>query len=368
MFVVLLGFCCVNSIIAQENLVFITKNLNFGTVNKSAPLKGYYSFKNNGKKPIKIKGITLSTLKIRVTYPHDVIQPNEQGTIEFIYDIQDAYVGYFRKSIKIKTSNENETIFLNLFGTISDVIPNKQKRCDNNFEWYRIYENGKYGAQNSNGTSILHTDYRILYHEANGFIAKKNDLWHYFTNTGKVVFSVECDEFYQSMDGFLAIQNQLCSLYDMNGKCIIPFSRNYLSLEKYHSETLGTYYKSKKENNNWVLCDESGYEVFSFKEKCKDFVPYYSIGRFVIIIQYSTFKYAIFDSKGNCVINNIEIEAGTVFSPYIDDKGNIKKTNIVDGKSDYRDNDRNVFDNLEYKTMIIGNIKQACMSTNPFTE
>ena len=124
------------------------------------------------------------------------------------------------------------------------------------FEWYLICKNGKYGAESRNGSIIIPTEYTDV---------------RYCTQGDYEYFNVK-------MGGYDGI-------YDLNGKCIIPYTRHYKFdwVLKCNEEGLGTYYrlcKWKIEGDTHiklceVICDAKGKEILNMQGK--DIMAYPSI-------------------------------------------------------------------------------------------
>lgn len=364
----LLSILCIIKAYAQGQLKFDSTNIEFGTIDKAEPLKATFSFCNIGNAPIEINGVRLSTGKIRIEYPHGLIQPNEKGEIKAVYDIQDSYAGRFKKPIMIKTSNQNETIRLYIAGDISDTPPAKQRRSDG-IIWYRIYKEGKYGALNSEERLIIKPNFNTLYYGLDNFVAIEKDKAYLFNKDGKQIFDIECISFDMFHGGYKAEnKNKHFAIFDKLGNSIIPFEREYLSIEKYHTEDLGIYY-SVKNNNYWALCNTSGDEVFHFN---KSFIPYYIKERFVIIVRSDSQEnegltvWTLYDINGKYLC---QIKGGKHLSVYIDDEGYITAFSLVKALISFSDDNNYKEDKYvgtdDYKK-VLGNIQRLTSpSKNP---
>lgn len=301
--------CCMNEIAAQGKLTFETEDINVGTVSTAEPVAYYYcSFKNTGDKPIGIDKVIIPT-RMLAEYSKEMIQPGSKGQIEIRHMVQDAPTGRFRKVIAIYTSDRNRKI-IRLSGTISDEIPSKQRRKDD-IEWYRTFENGKYGA---------------------------------LTINGEIIIPPVCSKITNNRYGFWAEKNGIHALYDRTGKSIIPFNKGYTDIRCFTDE-LGTYFAVRKANYS-ALCNQSGQVVYYLSEN-GIMVPFYCLGRFVVILS-NEGKYKIFDYEKNCIL--VIKFASDLITPGIDDEGNIWSFVIRE------------------KHEIIGNIKKAVISKNPFAQ
>lgn len=352
-------------LLAQGKLEFTTKTIDFGKIDKSAPLRFSYTFKNVGDLPIEISKITYFTSYVKVNYSHSAIQPNESGTIDVYYDVISMSPRKFIKPLfEIVTSNQ-EKIRLSISGEMSDAVPTKQERCQNNgFTWYRIYENGKYGVQNKDGHTIIKSLYQYVDYTKDRFIAKDEKVMHWFSLNGKHIFSLECDNFLESMDlykveynkeyaiydktgkciipfslhctdifahyGFyLARRDTIYAVYDKTGKCIIPFERQYTEVDFRSNKEFGDYFYVGK-TNHYAMCNTEGKELFTNKV---DFNPYYVLDRFVFITKTKSdycdncYNYNFNDISGKIIhsINNISGEfyitiytnGDIILTPYI---------------------------------------------------
>lgn len=114
---------------------------------------------------------------------------------------------------------------------------------DDGYEWYRVSKtvNGvtKYGAEDRYGNMIVPTEY------------------------DSYVFYIP--EIATQKSGFIgSTNNDYYAWYNKNGKCIIPFTREYTRIQKYEKESFGTYYTFVK-SGACGLCDKNGREVLSVK-------------------------------------------------------------------------------------------------------
>lgn len=301
--------CCMNEIAAQGKLTFETETINVGTVSTAEPFAYYYcSFKNTGDKPIGINTV-INPTRMLAKYSKEMIQPGAQGKIEIQHDVQDAHPGLFRKVITIRTS-DGAVKRIRLSGTISDEIPSKQRRKDN-IEWYRTFENGKYGATTING---------------------------------EIIIPPICSKITNNRYGFWAEKEGIHAFYDCTGKNIIPFGKGYTDIRCF-TKRLGTYFNVRKANYS-ALCNQSGQVVYYLSEN-GIMEPFYCLGRFVVILL-NEGKYKIFDYEKNC-ISAIKLPHAAE-TLYIDDEGNICSS---------------IFG---VKQEIIGNIKKAVISKNPFAQ
>ncbi len=181
---------------------------------------------------------------------------------------------------------------------------------DDGFEWYKVCKNGKYGAEDRNGNILVPTEYNKI--EYQDFLGK----------------------------GFYAKNGEYYSFYDPNGRCVIPFSRQYTSIvkctkdndpdiEEFMRQPFGTWYNCKKEGGFTVLCDINGREVCKIVAQSigQLDIPHYIQGRFYWEVgvwdnNTNKFRHGILDGNGNVII---EPMLGLDFFP--DNKGNFNDAN-----------------------------------------
>lgn len=375
--------CCMNEIAAQGKLTFETEEINVGTVSTAEPVAYYYcSFKNTGDKPIGIDKVIISHHRMLAEYSKEMIQPGAQGQIEIRHELQDASTGNFSRVIIIYTSDRTKKR-IRISGTISDEIPSKQRRKDN-IEWYRTFENGKYGALTINGEIILRPIYSKITNNANGFIAQKDKEWFWLTSKGKLISSIVCDnlqktpkgfiaqkgtelllltpkgelissiicdelEYESTFEGYLAEKNGIYAFYDHTGKCIVPFSKGYTNIQCNTDKTVGAYFAVRKAGYS-ALCNRSGQVVYYLAEN-GNMKPFYQLGRFIVILSNED-RYKIFDYEKNCILT-YKSSSDHSLSFSIDEEGNICSATWYE---------------FWEKGNIIGNIKKAVLSKNPFAQ
>lgn len=308
-------FCCVNSVYSQGQLVFEEKNVDLSYIlDQSVPLHATFKFKNVGNYPITIDRVIASSSRITVEYPHDAIKPNESGTIEAYYPIHDFQGGDMKKSLRVKCSDSEEVLRLTFQASIR---PPKQRLND---LWYRTCNNsqGKLGITSIDGKVLLAEEYddiRDGIYANNGLIARKDNNYYYYDKNAKFVFKVACDELIWStgLKLLYARKGELSALFNEEGKCIIPFERQYCSMSQASGNLDGIRVISKK--GYYALCNENGDEVFQLKE---DFdAAYYLCGRFAVI-SHKDNHYYIYDINGNVKANFSHKELPKDLVPYLD--------------------------------------------------
>jgi len=103
------------------------------------------------------------------------------------------------------------------------------------FRWYQIYKDGKKGAEDKDGRTLIPTQYSfICYH------------------------TMDNNQGYFTVDG----QGTPEGVYDRNGNCIISTSRGYTSICKLGDSKKGYYYSVNKGNGEGV-CDLNGNCIIS---------------------------------------------------------------------------------------------------------
>lgn len=159
------------------------------------------------------------------------------------------------------------------------------------FEWYLISKDGKYGAESRNGSIIIPTEYTSV---------------RYCTQGDFEYFNVKMGKY----DG----------LYDLNGKCIIPYSRHYNFdwVLKCNDKGLGTYYrlcKWKKEGDSYielgeVICDSKGKEIVNMQGKDIMVYPYFQNELYFYFKLKQGDKEGIANSRGDIIVALTPMEKG----------------------------------------------------------
>ena len=116
---------------------------------------------------------------------------------------------------------------------------------DDGFEWYKVYKNGKIGAEDKNGTIIIPLEYdNVIYISYNKY------------NDGDA-----------HGDYFIARKGEYQSCYNSKGICVIPYTRHYCRIGKNHSSIFGTYYTcymfKPNAKTGTAFCNVDGKEVCS---------------------------------------------------------------------------------------------------------
>ena len=146
------------------------------------------------------------------------------------------------------------------------------------YEWYEICKNGKHGAENRNGILIVPIEYdKVEYDVVN-------------------VISGEPAGFYTQIGAYEGY-------YNLEGKCIIPYTRHYTSVSKHHDNDLGTYYQCE-EDGAFVLCDIKGKEVcrINLGSNIKYAFPMYRYGKFFFNLTSKDDLNGLADGNGKVII------------------------------------------------------------------
>lgn len=142
----------------------------------------------------------------------------------------------------------------------SPIVPQETREYqvgDDGFEWYKICKNGKYGAEDKNGTIIIPLEYdNVIYISYN----KHND--------GDAHGNY-----------FLARKGDYQSCYTSKGVCVIPYTRHYCRIGKNHSSIFGTYYIcyifKPNAKTGTVFCNVDGKEVCAIDKESNMDLQYY---------------------------------------------------------------------------------------------
>ncbi len=139
-------------------------------------------------------------------------------------------------------------------------VEKKYRIEEDGFEWYRIeegsYPNKKYGAEDKNGKVLVPCQYSfVYYHSAEHYVRLP-----YFS----------CD-----------IENsskRVVGVYSIDGKCLIPTSRNYTSLYGWEGAFID-HFTVEREGIGKGVCDVNGRELI-FVNDIEYISPGYSNGKF----------------------------------------------------------------------------------------
>lgn len=156
--------------------------------------------------------------------------------------------------------------------SIGVIAQNRELKVESDgFRWYKVTQNGKNGAENENGKTIIPTRYDFIWYHKEG----KDQGWFNVNNSGEE------------------------GVYERDGSYIIPTTRGYTIIFK-HIEDEGVYYKVKK-NGKEGACDASGREIIAPQYKLLVYSPVSH-----------TFKYV--NSSGEYVNTGIPLTGGSSYA------------------------------------------------------
>ena len=107
------------------------------------------------------------------------------------------------------------------------------------FEWYLVCKNEKYGAESRDGTILVPIEYSAITYLRRHPVEK--DFGGFYVKKGKYV-----------------------SWYNEYGKCVIPFTWQYIDIYKSTEDNFGTYFICKSNNNTYAIHGLDGDIVKTF--------------------------------------------------------------------------------------------------------
>lgn len=164
---------------------------------------------------------------------------------------------------------------------VSTVAQTKELRIERDgFEWYSVSKNGKYGALNFKGEILIPIEYdTITYKPFERYVESSNS------------------------GGFKVKKGNALGGYNIDGKCVIPISRNYRGFTKDTNERLGTYYIILLQDGRVGVCNRDGREVFIMNEPDLWITPVLEDGKYYYRFDINgEDEKGIADSKGNVII------------------------------------------------------------------
>lgn len=136
------------------------------------------------------------------------------------------------------------------------------QKGEDGFEWYLVSHNGKYGATDINGNTLIPVEYEIC---------KYFPLETYDRQGGYGIFKVKKGDY--------------LGAYTVEGINVLPVSRKYVGLIKGWGKDTGTYYLVLLQNGCYGCCDINGNIVTIMKEPDIRPLPVYQNGVFCYFIQ-----------------------------------------------------------------------------------
>ena len=216
------------------------------------------------------------------------------------------------------------------------------------FEWYKVCNNGKWGAEDRSGKLLVPCEYKeISYYD--------------FLETIPGIFFVK------------PISDNLgTGVYSQTGKCIIPITRNYhfVLIQSWNTKEVGAcfQYCKNSEKGNTGICDISGKEIFEAQCHYDDIQPHYKKGKFYyeVGICESEWRHGIIDGNGHIIVplqyeKLSASETGEYF--YIWDREN-KKDIIVGRFCDIVTNENVLADNIRMTASLSSSYSNSSSSSN----
>jgi len=115
-------FVCIATF-AQDDIKFSEVKHSFGKIKQSKPVSYYFSFTNNGSKPLIIESAVAGCGCTTPEYPKEPIAKSKTAKIKVTYNAANA--GTFKKDVTVKFANHAEPIVLYIDG---EVIADKKAK------------------------------------------------------------------------------------------------------------------------------------------------------------------------------------------------------------------------------------------------
>lgn len=148
---------------------------------------------------------------------------------------------------------------------------------DDGFKWYKTSNDGKEGAEDMNGNTIVPCEYWMISYEGTQY--------DFYPKWFKVSFEEDSEWFRGA--------------YTVNGRYIIPTSRHYTHIIGWIHDDF-THYNFEKKGIGCGVCDVNGREVI-FIEGINSIQPKYDNGKFYFTI-YKNDLWGIADGNGKIII------------------------------------------------------------------
>ena len=132
---------------------------------------------------------------------------------------------------------------------------------EDGYKWYNTSKDGKEGAEDVNGHTIVPCEYWMVRYEGSKY--DFDPKWFQVTEES---------------------ENHYDGAYTINGRCIIPTSRHYTWISGSIDEELGTSYVFEKKGIGRGICDVNGQEIV-FIEGIDYISPEYKNGKFYYTIK-----------------------------------------------------------------------------------
>lgn len=117
------------------------------------------------------------------------------------------------------------------------------QKTKDGFEWYLVSQNGKYGATDANGKTLIPIEYDKCVYQPLGDSEKEGGFGCFKVKKGDYI-----------------------GAYSIEGVNVIPLSRQYIGLRKDWGKNVGAYFVVLLENGCFGTCDVKGNVVTILKE------------------------------------------------------------------------------------------------------
>ena len=172
------------------------------------------------------------------------------------------------------------------------------KTENDGFEWYFIEKDGKEGAEDKYGKTIIPCEYNgVSYHPFKELSDGRKISLPYFHAMKEDDYS---EKWY---DG----------IYSQEGKLIIPTNRKYDFISGHYFEFKQPYFFFHNKSGGMGICDANGKEILFIHDivfdESNDISPVFHAGRFFYMFKKNG-MYGIMDGNGNIVIEPKSSELG----------------------------------------------------------
>lgn len=89
----------------------------YGTIEQGSDGSCEFKFTNSGQTPLVLSNVRASCGCTVPTWPREPILPGKEGIIKVVYNT--SLVGSFNKSITVNSNAKNNTVLLNIKGTVT---------------------------------------------------------------------------------------------------------------------------------------------------------------------------------------------------------------------------------------------------------
>ncbi len=145
---------------------------------------------------------------------------------------------------------------LGMFSLNSNAQNKELQKADDGFEWYLVSQNGKYGATDVNGKTLIPVEY---------------DKCAYQPMSDPKKYGVGC---------FKVKKEDFIGCYTVEGENVIPVTKKYKGLYKDCFNEIGPYYVILLQNECFGICDIKGNVVTVLKKPGLIPLPFFEHGLF----------------------------------------------------------------------------------------